>query len=335
MKNNLELQLRKLRNQIRLSRSEKDTHRNDILAFIGADYSQKKPIVSPFFVYISKVQYLMASILVLVLGVGGVGASSLKALPGDTLYAFKVKAVEPLRFMFTFNETERAALEIELVDKRLKEYAKISLNKRIDPVVIKSAGDSLNLQIAETQADITALQNTANVDKALENAGELQSTLAAHLEILKKIETANPEVGENMSSVIANTESNLALVKAMTNSVSSTTASTTNSVLLSDAIDEKQVEIKDDIEAIKQINTEATPTLDTEDKSTVNNTLGEINKIIQKGDEKDVEGKNGEALILYSEANREINKLQILLDADKAVGIDIIENAATSTIMEI
>ena len=65
----------------------------------------------------------LASILILVIGVGGVYASK-NSKPGDSLYIAKIIS-EKAQFVMTFNEKDKAKLGLEFATNRAKEITQV------------------------------------------------------------------------------------------------------------------------------------------------------------------------------------------------------------------
>ena len=99
------------------------------------------PIESPYtrffrefsYVYSSRVRTVMAVCLVFVLSTGGVAYASGRALPGDVLYGFKTKIVEPvLDVVNNISPEKKVAWEEKKIDRRLGEAEKLARDNKLN-----------------------------------------------------------------------------------------------------------------------------------------------------------------------------------------------------------
>lgn len=90
-------------------------------------HSPYAPIRSMWVFRMRTFVYVVASLLVLILSGSGVAYASLYALPGEGLYAVKVKVTEPVLDVLAFTPVVRAERKAQKVVRRLNEAEKLIL----------------------------------------------------------------------------------------------------------------------------------------------------------------------------------------------------------------
>ncbi len=115
---------------------------------------------------------VVAGVMAMVLALGG-GAAAVNAsrasLPGDALYAVKI-AGEKARVVFSFDESKKAALNLEHVGKRVSELDEIIKGE-------KAGKDNVRLAISNIKKDIKEVSD--NLSKAQESMDPAQTMVIA------------------------------------------------------------------------------------------------------------------------------------------------------------
>ncbi|MEI6596887.1 MAG: DUF5667 domain-containing protein, partial [bacterium] len=106
----------------------------------------------------------LASILILVIGVGGVYASK-NSKPGDSLYIAKIIS-EKAQFVMTFNEKDKAKLGLEFATNRAKEITQV-LEESKEPE--DSKGKTVEKLKQNFKKEISQVKNRLSTIKAAEN----------------------------------------------------------------------------------------------------------------------------------------------------------------------
>jgi hypothetical protein len=106
----------------------------------------------------------LASILILVIGVGGVYASR-NSKPGDSLYIAKIIS-EKAKFVMTFNEKDKAKLGLEFATNRAKEITKV-LEESKEPEDKKV--EKVEQLTQDFKKEISQVKNRLTTIKAAEN----------------------------------------------------------------------------------------------------------------------------------------------------------------------
>jgi len=113
----------------------------------------------------------LASILILVVGIGGVYASK-NSKPGDSLYIAKIIS-EKAKFAMTFNEKDKAKLGLEFATNRAKEITQV-----LDES--KESADEKGVKVEQLtqnfKKEITQVKNRLTTIKAAENKNNQTQT---------------------------------------------------------------------------------------------------------------------------------------------------------------
>lgn len=156
------------------------------------------PVQSPFSIFsfikqplARKFSYAIASILIAVL-VGGTAAyASENSLPGEMLYNIKTKIVEPLRVAMAKTSEEKAKIETELADTRLKEAEDLDKVGKLTPEFKKNLDERFNnhfSKYSEFKKEIEGRIASSSKDKTEEIQKEFNDKMSSHNEILNKLD---------------------------------------------------------------------------------------------------------------------------------------------------
>lgn len=326
MKHDIETQFEYAKEHLTLSTAEKDIHRAALVDFMRETRMKQKPVISPFNSLFFAMRYAFVALLALGVSGTGIAFAAEKSLPNDPLYIVKVRVSEPVQVAFTFDPKEKADLEVELVNRRLKEIAEASVHGTINSGALALASDSLNDNINQVQENIATLQSTQDTDTAFETAADLSATLATHAKILKKVQAADPSADIQVIAATVETESDQTdvLVEATTDAVENSTPTSLNA-----STDDQQNDTQDSLAKVKADIADALSSFDMSDKSSVDSSLAIINEIIAAAQKKDDAGDTKAAYLLYNQAEQKITELKTTIEADQELGIDVID--ATST----
>lgn len=177
-----DLNIQKEINQIKkisLTKNEKSKILHNISVY--ADFHT--PIPSPFsifsFVNINKkLVYALASILIFVLTGGSLAYASENSLPGDMLYSIKTEVVEPIRISMAKTPEEKAVLETDFANRRLKEAEDLNRLGKLTPKFKKELDDKFNNHFSkynelkkELEKDIStsSKEKTAKIQKGFDD----------------------------------------------------------------------------------------------------------------------------------------------------------------------
>ena len=160
----------------------------------------------------------LASVLILVIGIGGVYASK-NSKPGDSLYIAKIIS-EKAQFVMTFNEKDKAKLGLEFATNRAKEITQVlseskeqsdKQNKKVEQL-----SQNFKKEISQVKNRLTIISGYAKAGKASEdqNKEEEPEVFGANLvktdqgmEVAEpaKTEAKEETLPENPPEIIATT----------------------------------------------------------------------------------------------------------------------------------
>lgn len=166
--------------QIKLTETERTRLFADLNTYIDShipELKTPKVVRSPYSVFYRHVFNVSMSVIVAVLAFGSTVFASKGALPGDILYPVKRKVSEPLEVAFAKNSEDEGQIYVAHIIERLKEAEELAVQGRLASSTADDLGDSI-----EMQADLVMGINTGK------NRNDLDVSVSAHTEILKKIE---------------------------------------------------------------------------------------------------------------------------------------------------
>jgi hypothetical protein len=321
--NDLERQLKNL-SSISLSERDKDISREALKAFI-ATHPASRPIASPF---MFAMRYSMAFVLLLVIAGGGVSYAAEGSIPGNLLYSVKIKVNEPARVAFTRDPQARANLEVELVERRLTDFAKASVLNEVDQETTDLVVESLNDRLANAHEDILALQTSGEGETdAHEASVDLYVTLSAHTEVLERLAVANPESAEGIGAVRKAVLDGIDTGDTARTALRETIEEDGAENAVGIAMVAQKAKVADDLEAITMSIT-ADESVDADDRSEVEEALLMIEQVLEAASVKSEEGDKKGALELYEEVNEQVTRLKALIEADQSLGVDLINETS-------
>ena len=326
---NTEQELKNLSDSLKLRASEKAAHRETILSFVRANPQAMPSPYAPF--VFGFLRYAVAIVLVLAVTGTGVSFAAERSVPGDALYFVKVKVNEPTMIALTNDPEKRAALEVALVEKRLKEFAEASAKEDLNEGTTNLVVDSLSDRLEGAHADILTLRAEGiEASAALDTAVDLYATLAAHTEVLERISEENPDASEDIEEVRTTIASRITVTEsvatALRRAVDGEGEATVGVALMA-----KQAETSDSIEAVSLMVAENPEVLDTDDREAVDDAITQIRNVVEAASDESARGDRKRALKLYGEVDEQVTRLKTLIEADSSLGLDIIERSTRDT----
>jgi len=157
----------------------------------------------------------LASILILVVGIGGVYAAK-NSKPGDSLYIAKIIS-EKAQFVITFNEKDKAKLGLEFATNRAKEITQV-LEESKEPENKKSEkieqlSQNFKKEISQVKSRLTTIkaaenQSNQNKEEDLQVSGANLSKDNQRIEISEPVKPV-VEIQIQSNPVATTTEENL------------------------------------------------------------------------------------------------------------------------------
>ncbi len=316
----IESTLTRLKDVVSLRTHEKKAGRAHLQAFMQ---KSRKPVVSPYTkLFAPSLRFASAFMLFILIGGTGVVSASGKAQPGNPLYIVKLKVAEPTYSALIFNPEEKTAFEVERTDRRLKELALVARSENPDPETTALIASALTESINDITEDITDFTTTGNNDEALEANTDLQSVLAAHQRVLAVIEEQYPLLSADFDAVSDSVDRSLAATENIEQDIEDAVKNTgTDEPSLSKQ--EKKTEALR-TELANQLTRDAL-VLDARDQEIVTEALTEIDTILGEAREAREDEDRAESYLLYTEANQRLLELQTLIEADRDLGIGVID----------
>ncbi len=178
---------------VSLIHSDKTTEEAPGFSIFSPEFSgevQKgKAIFSQNFIsYIKRRQFVPALIAsFLLLFTGGASLLAEQALPGDSLYSFKVNVNEPLRDFTAVTDEAKAKLAVEVTTKRLQEAAVLSAQGNLNEDNKKILQDQFVKSAEEIRNRVASLVSKNNLNAAQEVVVDFESALTTHELILESL----------------------------------------------------------------------------------------------------------------------------------------------------
>lgn len=283
--------------------------------------STRKPVRSPFSYFMMPAFSALAIVFLIGGGVGTAFAAE-RALPGDPLYVLKLKVNDPIRLALVTDTKQKALLEVDLADKRLKEYAVVALDESVDTRTAALIAAAVSEHIEGAQVGIDQLSQEGSVEEALGTNSELMAVLETHAAVLDTVTEQNPETAKQVDSLSSSLDTKIEETEAATESMLNAVEEPQNAVA-----DAKQGVIDAQAEVRAQVE-EGAAQIDTDDQEAITATLESIDEALQEAEVKQVQGDAAGALELYAEADGELTKLNALLEAEQELGVDVVHTSA-------
>lgn len=309
--NNIETKFNKAKEFIKLSKEERDFHRQRILKFI--EMNEKKP--SPFsFGYFLKSHAVFATFVLLMILTSTISVAANESLPGEYLYTVKIKVNEPVEEFLTVKPEKKASLSVERVNKRLQEYSTISLENKVDLKTQEEVKNQLNSEVKTAHAHISKLAEDNKISEAVNTANDLQSVLGANDILLGKITEVNPEVVIISENVKNNTEETEKLINNITDNieVSESISEIDESII---EHEKETTALLEELSVPNEINNKII------DQKDIDSELEDVSLIIEDAKQKNEEGNKIESFDLFNQADQKLGKIKYLIEADQELNI--------------
>lgn len=190
------------------------------------EYSNTHPIKTTYYSIFFKHSIAYASMFALIIGTSATSFASEYALPGDILYPVKTEVNEKIAKTFAFTDTQKAKVNVKLVDKRMEELTKIVATDQDTPEKVDVIVAQLEEHKEEIKEYIKEVQttDTQEVEDAIAIATELESIVGTHIDILEEV---SDEIASTNTEEVPpkETTSTMILIEEVpnTNEISTTT----------------------------------------------------------------------------------------------------------------
>ena len=332
MTNDIFSQFKKVKESVNLSTTEKSFHRGKILEFIGQVSPRSRYVtLSPYFSLFLRRHLVVASLVFVFILSSGVTLGAENSLPNELLYQVKTNFTEPVLFFLAPTSVQKTKLGIAFVNRRLEELSQVILltekPSKEERVAILAKFSS---QVESAQAGILGLIQEEDIPSAIEAVNDLQAILSAHDLILKKINVAQSQKGNNLDELSVDLNKSIGATSGIANSLVEKVSSFKDQSKLDQVISRQEQKTTDSLEEIKEKIEDISQTegaLDQEDEFYVETEISKISGILETAQVKKEEGNKKEALVLYNQADQLLSTVDSLIQADKNLGVDLLGEA--------
>lgn len=194
--------------KISLTKEEKNKMLNNLSIYADLNMPILKPNIEKVLSFYgmqinTRMAYVLASVLFLILIGGGAVYASENSLPGDMLYPIKTKITEPIVKTLSITPEAKAKTETRLTEKRLKEAEALEKKGRLTPEkkeLIKEKIDNHFVKYSEAKNKV--LEKKEETIKKIEE--NFKNRIEKHSEIINKLgKIKNPkETAQNNEKYI-------------------------------------------------------------------------------------------------------------------------------------
>lgn len=148
-----------------------------------------------------------AALLMFALLAGGTAYASEDSLPGEALYAVKIRVTEPVAVALATTPEKKAVVHTELAERRLEEAAKLAVRQTLTAETAAVLEQKFSEHVDGSLAAADTLIAEGKTDAALDVRSDLEARLVAHGDILNLVENhlaaAGAPVHDATQSVLA------------------------------------------------------------------------------------------------------------------------------------
>lgn len=142
------------------------------------------------------------TVLLLMVGVvGGSAYASSDALPGDPLYAVKLRIAEPVQTALIPTKEGKASWHAVLAERRLEEATKLAVAGKLDASIEGTITENFALQVERSLAVSDEIREGGNAEVALMVRSDLEARITAHEEIVERVASHIAQKGDETSGV--------------------------------------------------------------------------------------------------------------------------------------
>lgn len=151
------------------------------------------PVASPFYFFTAPARIAFAFVALLLISTGGTSVLARGALPGDSLYAVKLRLNENVERTLAYTPEAKAAVDVEHAEERLSEIELLAAQGKTDEAVLVSAGAAVEAKIEQAAATAARFSEEGDETTADQIQSRIASVLLAHADILDAQAESFPE----------------------------------------------------------------------------------------------------------------------------------------------
>ncbi len=335
MENN-NFKFKKLQDKIKLSKNEKNFHREKILKFMNDQDLVQSPyfreqVPSSFqFIFFIKKHFIITSLVIVCFLSTTIAVSADHAIPNDYLYQVRVKIVEPTKILLAPTAEKKNDLRVKFVNKALKDFSQVSEKEEINEPDKKALIDSVSSNIQDINIEIANEKEEVNTSNSLKIANDLKSVLSAHNIVLDKMNESNSEnITEDLSAKI---NEGLGQTEETISQLTETIQNSSDLTKLDQTIIDQKEEINTSLNNIEN-NKKNPPSKNNSEENNILNIqneidtkLSEIDLMTKEGDIKLEEGNKKEAVDIYNQVDQKVGELESLIESSQNLNIKILND---------
>lgn len=316
------MQDKKIKNAIEEIKSIKMTDEEKSIMLkniLNTQFSQKteKPVKSPYlkfyFLNFKSTHLLRFAIIFgfVIIGAGGVTAASHNSLPGSTLYAIKVKIVEPINGAFMLSPEKQAKYEINLATERLVEAQALLSQGNLDEKKEKQLDVLLSAHTEAFNESLNKIRKNNPEKEDTEFVTNFQAEMNARSRVIDLIKENNKE---NSSEFTKKARDNAAKIRDSKKNI--------NKNHTPEEYKKRKDRVKSLVEKasieINQTDSTNTPTSKIQERIVEDkrNTLSQAKELLKQAEEEDQKGESQNAYSSLLDSESLIKEVDVLFKTE-------------------
>lgn len=195
--NDITNHITKAADHVRLSDTEREKMSRVVLEYMAhkplphEEYASISSSVSIRWFSLSWIKQPVAAALALVFIFGsGVSYAAESALPGDALYSVKTKINESVKVALATDTEAKAAVQMELAERRIEEAAALAAENRLDADTQAALAVAFEAHAQNATEEVSVIDET-DASAVAEITSRFETRLAAHEEVLALVSEAD------------------------------------------------------------------------------------------------------------------------------------------------
>lgn len=188
----------KLNNLIKNIKNDKMTSfenavvKHKVMSFINKDYLNEEKLktkISPYYSFFSlshMAKLVGVSMLIVILGIGGISGASASALPGDTLYPVKTNIKEKVEEVIAFTPEAKIAYRKRIIETRLQETEQLIALNRLTPENQHEIDLNIHDQTIQIKDHIEKIRKI-KPEQAISTEQEINNSINIHRDRIDKM----------------------------------------------------------------------------------------------------------------------------------------------------
>lgn len=298
--------------------------REELLAFMKEVPVAVKKTLPGFSLFANLKPIPLAFAAVLLVG-GGISYAAEGTLPGDALYAVKVRVNENVRAAVAISNEAQARWQARIAERRVEEAEHLAAEGRLDSNVRATIEANFDAFAERAKEKISALETKNNVDAAVNISSRFETALKVHERILGKL-AEKEEVSAEVKTEIKNIKEKVGIKAA---EVAKKRADAEAKISAKTTIEAERSAVRERAAAERAI-TNVRTALETlklrvsaEAKAQTEAQLAAAERAVAEAKAKMAAGAHGAAVGLFGRATRIADEARLLLEAKNNLDVEI------------